>query len=275
MEVTEGPYTNSRVPESQGEPSTGRNRRHRTPTTPDGRDQKRYHKPPRGTVDTHSAPGSSIAVPEALAVTDTRDSSAPRKRNPRNRNQHIPNAKDAGTLSTSGPEKSNNNGPLSNKSRPSGGGFKRGAKFNAALTVPDSTHSSVPKPAGEHKPAGKHKHTLDPETLDDLTSRLTYAFRTPPYPDCPICFSPIHPSQHIWSCSPSIPVICSDDVESDEQQYCWTTFHVKCIGSWATKSVKNIADAWRARGEEGRKGEWRCPGCQVKRETIPSGYWYV
>ena len=34
------------------------------------------------------------------------------------------------------------------------------------------------------------------------------------------------------------------------EQYCWTTFQVKCIRSWASKSVKDIADAWRARGEE-------------------------
>ncbi|KAF9460740.1 hypothetical protein BDZ94DRAFT_1265402 [Collybia nuda] len=48
---------------------------------------------------------------------------------------------------------------------------------------------------------------------------------------------------------------------------------MKCIVSWASKSVKDVADAWRARGEEGRRGDWRCPGCQVKRESIPSGYW--
>jgi transcriptional repressor NF-X1 len=22
-------------------------------------------------------------------------------------------------------------------------------------------------------------------------------------------------------------------------------------------------------------GDWRCPGCQAKREVVPSGYWYV
>ena len=41
------------------------------------------------------------------------------------------------------------------------------------------------------------------------------------------------------------------------EQDCWTTFQVKCIRSWASKSVKDIADAWRARGEEWN-GDWRC-----------------
>ena len=82
---------------------------------------------------------------------------------------------------------------------------------------------------------------------DDLASTLIHALSTPPYPDCPICFSPIHPAQPTWSCSPSTPTIVG---QNEEVQYCWTTFHVKCIRSWASKSVKDIADAWRARGEQ-------------------------
>ncbi|KAG2352300.1 hypothetical protein BDR07DRAFT_1498656 [Suillus spraguei] len=31
---------------------------------------------------------------------------------------------------------------------------------------------------------------------DDLTSTLTHALSTRPYPDCPICFNPIRPEQH-------------------------------------------------------------------------------
>ena len=73
---------------------------------------------------------------------------------------------------------------------------------------------------------------------------------------------PGHPS---WSCSPK---------EEKDAQSCWNTFHLKCIKPWAEKSVKDTEDAWRARGEE-RKGEWRCPGCQSKREIVPRKYWWV
>jgi transcriptional repressor NF-X1 len=100
-------------------------------------------------------------------------------------------------------------------------------------------------------------------TGDDLTSILTFSLSNPPFPECMICFNPIRPEQHTWSCSPG---------EEKEAQSCWNTFHLKCVQSWASKSVKDMEEAWRARGEE-RKGEWRCPGCQLKREIVPQRYW--
>ena len=54
---------------------------------------------------------------------------------------------------------------------------------------------------------------------------------------------------------------------------CWTTFHLKCVRSWAAKSVKDVEEALRGRGEIGRKGDWRCPGCQLKRESVPHCYY--
>ncbi|KAF8198478.1 hypothetical protein BJ912DRAFT_951515 [Pholiota molesta] len=137
---------------------------------------------------------------------------------------------------------------------------------------PDSKPSETPsKPAAtSSKPQGKGRAKNLPQG-DDLTSILIRDLSTPPYPDCPICFSAIRPEQAIWSCSPSISIVTSSDAQVP--QYCWTSFHVKCIRSWAEKSVKEVADAWRARGESDKKGDWRCPGCQAKRETVPSGYW--
>ena len=146
----------------------------------------------------------------------------------------------------------------------------RRAKFGATLTQPGS--SSKSNPTISNRPQGD----LNPKRLpggDDLASSLIRNLSTPPYPDCPICFSSIRPEQAIWSCSPSIPIVTSS--EAQVQQYCWTSFHVKCIRSWAEKSVKEVADAWRARGEPDKKGDWRCPGCQAKREAVPSGYWCV
>ncbi|EPQ53520.1 hypothetical protein GLOTRDRAFT_45377 [Gloeophyllum trabeum ATCC 11539] len=115
------------------------------------------------------------------------------------------------------------------------------------------------------------KYSVSGPKKDDLTSTLIHNLRTPPYPDCPICFSAIHPVQPTWSCSPSLPIAGAEG-ENENMQCCWTTFHLKCIKSWASKSVKEMAEAWRARGED-RKGEWRCPGCQAKRMIVPNGYW--
>ncbi|KAJ7039810.1 hypothetical protein C8F04DRAFT_996217 [Mycena alexandri] len=138
----------------------------------------------------------------------------------------------------------------------------RGSKFNTGLTTDDAA-SSAPNPprARQAKPAAP--------VADDLTSILTAALRTPPYPDCPICFSAVHPAQPTWSCSPSLPVL---DTASTEEHCCYTTFHLKCVRAWASKSVKELADAWAARGEPGRGGEWRCPGCQARRAAVPTAY---
>jgi transcriptional repressor NF-X1 len=139
---------------------------------------------------------------------------------------------------------------------------RRGARFNTGLT--DHAGSSTPPTSSTSK------YTLPGPTKDDLTSTLIHALRTPPYQDCPICFNAIRPDQPTWSCSPSSTA--GDGHENANTQCCWTTFHLKCICSWAGKSVKEIVDAWRARGED-RGGEWRCPGCQSKREMVPNGYW--
>jgi hypothetical protein len=62
----------------------------------------------------------------------------------------------------------------------------------------------------------------------DLTSRLVHSFtHKADALDCPICFNSIHPAQPIWSCS------LSETIDT----CCWTTFHLKCIRSWAQKSV--------------------------------------
>ncbi|KAJ3508832.1 hypothetical protein NLJ89_g5540 [Agrocybe chaxingu] len=142
-------------------------------------------------------------------------------------------------------------------------GNRRRAKFGSGLTTTEGSSNLTDKNPNEPR-----RKKLLPEG-DDLTSTLIRGLSTPPYPDCPICFSSIRPEHAIWSCSPSTPIVTSS--EAQVTQYCWTSFHVRCIRSWAEKSVKEVADAWRARGED-KKGDWRCPGCQAKREVVPSGY---
>jgi len=207
-----------------------------------------------------STPSSTVISPASEqqptappGAADDALSTQPDSRPPRNPRQQKPkpiNKENTASSST----------VLSNK--PGQPPPRRGAKFGGKLTHPESTT--------ETRPADKYKTKVGP-IGDDLASTLIHALSTPPYPDCPICFSPIHPAQPTWSCSPSSPTVVG---ENEEVQYCWTTFHVKCIRSWASKSVKDVADAWRARGEE-RNGDWRCPGCQSKREAVPTGYWYI
>jgi len=121
----------------------------------------------------------------------------------------------------------------------------------------------VPKADAPTSGANSQRKRGKAPSGDDLTSMLIFSLATPPFPECVICFNPIRPEQPTWSCSPG---------EEKEAQSCWNTFHLRCIQSWAGKSVKDMEEAWRARGEE-KKGEWRCPGCQSKREIVPQKYW--
>ncbi|KAI0064980.1 hypothetical protein BV25DRAFT_1799680 [Artomyces pyxidatus] len=154
----------------------------------------------------------------------------------------------------------------SGPSRPAPYSNKRSTRFNGKLSErADKTTAGT-----------SHVHATHAPQDEDLVSTLTRALSIPPYQDCAICFSSIHPAQPSWSCSPTLPagVSASDSStpkEAENAQCCWTTFHLKCIKSWAAKSVKEVADAWRARGEE-RPGEWRCPGCQLKRDAVPRHY---
>ncbi|KAK0217433.1 hypothetical protein EDD85DRAFT_1029594 [Armillaria nabsnona] len=145
-------------------------------------------------------------------------------------------------------------------------GRSRGAKFNAGLT-PDS--SSSQRPPKQKKPRAKNPPS---DQADDLTSILIRGLSTQPYTECPICFNAIRPFEPTWSCSPSIPILPpADSAEPFVPQYCWTTFHFKCIRSWSEKSYNEVKEAWRARGED-RGGEWRCPGCQGRRGVLIGGY---
>ncbi|KAJ2968776.1 hypothetical protein NUW54_g13120 [Trametes sanguinea] len=151
----------------------------------------------------------------------------------------------------------------------------RGRKFQGELT-----EGAPGENAGQNVPSSA-KYRNNVLKKDDLTSRLIHDLSTPPYPDCLICFAPITPMQPTWSCSPSNPTLAATDDESGvpesaqradaNAQCCWMTFHLKCIGSWASKSVKDMEEAWRVRGEP-KQGEWRCPGCQSKRRAVPSSY---
>ncbi|TFK20660.1 hypothetical protein FA15DRAFT_673293 [Coprinopsis marcescibilis] len=179
--------------------------------------------------------------------------------------------------------------PKAKTSAPSRPG--RAARFGGKLTTGDDNegHGGDGGKGKEsvHKPAVKKPtyQTMNP-LGDDLASTLIRSLSTAPYPDCPICFSGIRPEHAVWSCSPSTPLAATktkdegattgDDAAisasaQSQIQYCWTPFHVGCIKSWAMKSVKDVADAWRARGEP-KDGDWRCPGCQVKRYAVPLGY---
>ncbi|THV07076.1 hypothetical protein K435DRAFT_833781 [Dendrothele bispora CBS 962.96] len=159
---------------------------------------------------------------------------------------------------------------------------RRGAKFNPSLTTTTTDAKQESEGGGSSSSSRRnrfrnnYKRPALPDTgADDLTSNLIRGLSRAPYADCPICFNAIYPPQAIWTCSPLIPIL-SDDSEGEnerkEVEYCYTPFHLKCIRPWAEKSFNDVKAAWEARGEPERGGEWRCPGCQGRRNRLVGRY---
>ena len=144
---------------------------------------------------------------------------------------------------------------------------KRRGKFDGKLTTGDA------EPHQEERRINpdREKYRVDYKS-DDLTTRLIHDLRTSPYLDCAICFNPIRPQQPTWSCSPNTPIIYTEG--SQQAQYCWATLHLKCVRSWASKSIADVRQAYEVRGED-KPGEWSCIGCRAKRTIEPSSYRYM
>lgn len=125
-----------------------------------------------------------------------------------------------------------------------------------------------PHQEGHRANPSRGKYWVD-YAADDLTSKLIHDLRTHPYLECAICYNPIRPLQPTWSCSPSSPNAPTEGVQG--VRYCWVTLHLKCVRSWASKSIAETLQAYKARGEN-RPGDWLCIGCRAKRTIEPSSY---
>ena len=240
-------YGSNTPGDSYGREETGFHREQRQTTN-----HRRRHKPRGSNADEPHAPRPTTvtSVPDTATLHPQSDRTASAGRLPasartpsRNRNR-LPNGRAVTSQAQDVKPPSSGQSGQWRRSKPADSASKSDAPTPTSGPNPQRRRSKVP-------------------TGDDLTSILTFSLSNPPFPECMICFNPIRPEQRTWSCSPG---------EEKEAQPCWNTFHLKCVQSWAGKSVKDMEEAWRARGEE-KKGEWRCPGCQLKRSIVPQRYW--
>lgn len=143
----------------------------------------------------------------------------------------------------------------------------RRRQFGSKLTESNAVSPSSKKPVTVTTPAAQEM---------DLTARLTASFSrsasAEDAPDCSICLNPIAPGAPTWSCTPQTSELDPAHAEHGSSSCCWSSFHLKCIKAWAAKSVKATGDAFVARGVLDRGGEWRCPGCQTRRNIVPAEY---
>ncbi|KAG8942703.1 FKBP12-associated protein [Tulasnella sp. 424] len=203
-------------------------------------------RPPRGD-DSRAGPSTEIPVqedseqPTEGSSRGNRGGRQPKPPKQRRQQQESSQPNTGNPTPNGSPTASNSALPAVPLPNAPGQHTSRRQRFGAKLTT------------SETPPAPKVKPSATPITHDmDLTSRLTASFSrsasAEDAPDCPICFNSISPGAPTWSCTPAewkSQAYSADPVhiESGGANCCWTTFHLKCIKAWASKSVTETRDA--------------------------------
>ena len=73
--------------------------------------------------------------------------------------------------------------------------------------------------------------------------------------ECPICTAEVERSSKVWSC-----------------HTCWTVFHLSCIEKWSTNEGSTLGHQQPRDGDLPPPRQWRCPGCNLPKDVLPSTY---
>lgn len=73
--------------------------------------------------------------------------------------------------------------------------------------------------------------------------------------ECPICTNEVGRNSKVWSC-----------------KTCWTVFHLSCITKWSINEGSTLAQQRNTEGDLPPPRQWRCPGCNLPKDVLPSSY---
>ena len=73
--------------------------------------------------------------------------------------------------------------------------------------------------------------------------------------ECPICTAEETRTSKVWSC-----------------KTCWTVFHLDCIKKWSTNEGSAMAQQQAQNGDLPPPRQWRCPGCNLPKDVLPTTY---
>ena len=73
--------------------------------------------------------------------------------------------------------------------------------------------------------------------------------------ECPICTAEVERNSKVWSC-----------------HTCWTVFHLSCIKKWSTNEGSTLGQQQAQHGDLPPPRQWRCPGCNLPKDVLPSTY---
>lgn len=104
------------------------------------------------------------------------------------------------------------------------------------------------------KPLRDRKNSVQKSTAVDMPTRTHEDILSGAY-ECPICTSEVARSSKVWSC-----------------KTCWTVFHLPCIKKWSTNEGSTLTQQRHTEGDVPPARQWRCPGCNLPKDTLPSTY---
>lgn len=88
----------------------------------------------------------------------------------------------------------------------------------------------------------------------DIATRISEDIDNGQY-ECPICTNEVRRNSRIWSC-----------------ESCWTVFHLSCVRKWASNQTSKQVQEQQENRESHRSVSWRCPGCNLPKESLPHTY---
>jgi transcriptional repressor NF-X1 len=109
-------------------------------------------------------------------------------------------------------------------------------------------------PAQAASSPSKRRASLLRSTAPDIATRTHEDIAKGVY-ECAICTNEVSRSSRVWSC-----------------RTCWTVFHIGCIRKWSNNEGSAASQGHVQDGELPPRKQWRCPGCNLPQETLPSAY---
>ncbi|PGH29018.1 transcriptional repressor NF-X1 [[Emmonsia] crescens] len=129
--------------------------------------------------------------------------------------------------------------------RPNAPEFIPGVQLPTSTSMPIRERTRQPRPTKAKSTA----HDIATRTHEDIAHGVY---------ECPICTIELGRKTKVWSCS-----------------LCWTVFHLSCIKKWTNNEGSVMARPRQQQGHEDGQDhprQWRCPGCNLPHDILPSTY---
>lgn len=120
-------------------------------------------------------------------------------------------------------------------------------------------HRHAQRPRGPPPPhrggqPGPRRESIQKSNAEDISTQIHEDISNGVY-ECAICTNDIGRKTKIWSC-----------------RECWRVFHLGCVTEWSQNEVSTLTQPRNTDGDFPPPRQWRCPGCNLAQDNLPSEY---